>query len=109
MTSEEIKELSKMKKLIAVGKRKFQVRPDRDYLQDLLEFGITEEEAWNWIITLNSNYYLADTRPLYYGGGNALLFKRDINGIIAYIKLIIRNEVNGEEVVCLSFHRDKFN
>ena len=35
-----------MKQLIKVGKRKFQNRPDRDYLQDLLDFGITEETAW---------------------------------------------------------------
>lgn len=108
MSGEEIKQLSKMKKLIIAGKRRFQARPDRDYLQDLLDFGLSEEEAWNWIITLNPNYYFFDPRPLYFNGGNALLFQRKINGIVAYIKLNIEKTLNDEEVVCISFHKDKF-
>ena len=34
MTGEQLKKLSKMKKLINEGHRKFQTRNDRDYLQD---------------------------------------------------------------------------
>ena len=44
MTNEQIRLLSKMKKLINEGKRRFANRKDRDYLASLLELGITESE-----------------------------------------------------------------
>lgn len=49
MTGEQIKLLTKMKKLIMQGKRHFEPRKDRDYVLALFELGITEEEAWNYI------------------------------------------------------------
>ena len=53
MNSTQIKLFSNMRKLISNGKRRFECRPDRDYVEDLLEIGITEEEAWNRILELN--------------------------------------------------------
>lgn len=49
MSSEQIKLLSRMKKLIITGNKKFANRKDRDYVQELLEIGITEESAWKEI------------------------------------------------------------
>ena len=46
MNSQQIKLFSKMKKLIVSGKRRFISRKDRDYLKNLLEIGITKEEAY---------------------------------------------------------------
>ena len=45
MIENKVKILSKMKKLICEGNRRFQLRKDHDYLKDLLELGISEEEA----------------------------------------------------------------
>ncbi len=104
MNGTQLKQLSRMKELITLGKRRFQNRPDRDYLSDLVELGISEEEAWNYILLLNKNFYFYDTMPSYYNT-KALTFKRKINGINTYIKLKIEKN-NDEEVVCLSFHKD---
>lgn len=106
MTGEQIKLLTKMKKLIMQGKRHFEPRKDRDYVLALFELGITEEEAWNYILRLNSYYYYPDLKPFYAKSGEALVFKMKINGITAYIKLKIEEYNNEEETVCLSFHRD---
>lgn len=95
-----------MKKLIKEGKRRFQIRLDRDYLQDLLEFGITETEAWNYILELNNHFYFEDPKPSYYKNVDTLIFKKQINGVTAYIKLIIEKNNNEDETVCLSFHKD---
>ena len=86
MTSNNVKLLSKMKKLINEGKRKFQARPDRDYLTDLLKLGISKNEAWYYILGLNINMLVVDTKPFYAKYGEAL---------------------NDEETVCLSFHKDR--
>lgn len=108
MNSNEIKLLSKMKQLVKDGKRKFQIRKDRDYIEELLNIGITEKSAWEeHIINLNSNFYYFDLKPYYMKSDDILLFKKDINGVMVYIKLKIEREKNGEEeVVCLSFHQD---
>ena len=106
MNSSELKILSKMKKLIKQGKRRFVIRKDRDYLEDLLEIGISESEAWNYILELNSHFYFNDPKPSYYKTNSSLVFKRKINGITTYIKLIIETETKEEETVCLSFHKD---
>ncbi len=45
MTNEQLKLLSKMKKLISQGRKKFTSRKDRDYIQELLDIGITEAMA----------------------------------------------------------------
>ncbi len=106
MNQEQLKLLSKMKKLITAGNRRFQIRKDRDYLEALAELGISEEEAWNnYILSLNSNFYIPDKKPNYSRGTEALTFLRKINSKDAYIKLKIeQNNNNVEEIVCLSFH-----
>lgn len=107
MNNDQLKILSKMKKLIKLGKRRFQTRRDRDYLQDLLELGISESEAWNVILELNKHFYFNDPKPSYYKNTDTLIFKKQINGVVAYIKLKIENNNNQEEiVVCISFHED---
>lgn len=107
MNNEQLKILSKMKKLIKLGKRRFQIRKDRDYLQDLLELGISESEASNIILELNKHFYFNDPKPLYYKNTDTLIFKKQINGVVAYIKLKIEKNNNQEEiVVCISFHED---
>ena len=104
MTGEQIKLLTRMKKLINQGHRRFAVRKDRDYLQDLLDIGITEYEAWNEILLLSSYDYQHDYRPFYNREGEAaLVFKKHINGYMVYIKLKLEGD---EIVVCLSFHID---
>lgn len=107
MNGEQLKILTKMKKLIKLGKRRFLQRRDRDYLQDLLELGISEEAAWNIILELNTNFYFKDPKPSYYKNTETLIFKKQINGVVAYIKLNIENSNNKDEiVVCISFHED---
>ncbi len=107
MTNEQLRQLSKMKKLIYQGYRRFVCRKDRDYIQKLLEIGITEELAWNEIITLSAQNYVSDYRPSYNkNGSDALTFKKNINGYIVYIKLKIEEYNNNEATVCLSFHID---
>ena len=93
MNNEQIRLLSKMKKLIEKQER-----------QNPLN--ITEEEAWNYILRLNSYYYFPDLKPFYSRNGESLVFKMKINDNIAYIKLKIENSNNGEETVCISFHKD---
>lgn len=108
MTNSQIKELSEIKKLVREGKRKFEQREDSDYLSDLLEIGITEEEAWNHVLTLNKNFWFIDPKPNYRKkSASALLFKKIINGTIAYIKIKKEIEENNEMAVCLSFHKDR--
>ena len=101
--------LSKMKKLIVQGRRRFQLRQDRDYLADLLEFGLSEEEAWNYILhNINIHFLITDWKPNYNKSGVSLVFIRNINGIDAYIKLKIEKDRKGEEeTVCLSFHKNR--
>ncbi len=106
MNSTQIKLFSTMKKLIVLGNRRFVIRKDRDYLSDLLEIGITEEEAWNHILTLNKHFFYIDPKPIYAKSGEALIFIRDINEVTTYIKLKIENDNGKDEVVCLSFHKD---
>lgn len=107
MNSSQIMQLTKAKKLIKDGKRRFATRKDRDYVEDLLEFGLTEEIAWNKILELNFHFYFPDPKPSYANNGeSALTFKKEINGKIAYIKIKVEKSIDGEETVCLSFHKD---
>ena len=108
MTSSQIKELSDIKKLVKSGKRRFEQRKDCDYLQELLEIGITEEEAWNQVLCLSKNFWFIDPKPSYYKrSDDALLFKKIINGILVYIKIKIEIEKDSKMAVCLSFHKDR--
>ena len=107
MTGEQLKQLSRMKKLINQGYKRFANRKDRDYIQELLDIGITEEMAWSEIFTLSAQNYAHDYKPSYakYSDG-ALTFKKMINGCRVYIKIKIEKYDNNDEAVCLSFHID---
>lgn len=107
MNQDQLRLLNKMKNLIYNKKRRFESRTDRDYIADLLDFGLTEESAQDeHILYLNKNFYFIDPKPNYSKENElALTFKKPINGKIAYIKLKL--ECNSdEETVCLSFHED---
>lgn len=108
MNQEQIMLLNRMKKLIYHKKRRFEPRLDRDYLEDLLEFGLTEDAAWDQhIIYLNSNLYFFDKKLDYNKKDNlSLTFKKPIDGKVAYIKLRVEPNEFDEETVCLSFHVD---
>ncbi len=107
MTSEQLKQLSKMKKLINQGCKRFVVRKDRDYVQELLDIGITEEMAWSEILTLSAQDYVYDYKPFYTKQLDyALTFKKMINGCKVYIKIKIEDYNNNDATVCLSFHID---
>ena len=102
MNEQQIRLLNEMKKLIKQGKRKFVIRKDRDYLSELFEIGITVEEAWEYVLSLNNHYYFHDHKFSYTKSENLLTFKRLINNNKVYIKIKIENN----ETVCLSFHKD---
>ena len=107
MTNEQLRQLAKMKKLIVKGHKKFVNCNDRDYIQELLDIGITEETAWQEILTLSANDYVHDYKPIYSIVGNsALTFKKYINNNLVYIKLKIEEYTNNDVTVCLSFHID---
>jgi len=107
MNVEQIKMLTRIKKLITQKKCHFAIRKDRNYLEELLFLGITEEEAWSHILTLNINFYFADPKPNYAKNKNALTFKKVINGKLAYIKVGIDELTDEVEAVCISFHQDR--
>ena len=107
MSQTQLRLLSKMKKLILQGKRRFSYREDRDYVKALSELGITEEEAWNYILQLNKGFYVPDFKPTYAKTGESLTFKMKVNDNIAYIKIKIEKYNNEEETVCLYFNIDE--
>lgn len=106
MNGNQIKYLSEMKKLIKQGKKKFiSWRKDRDYIQDLLDIGISESEAWNEILTLAPVNYSPDSKPSYYiKGKEALVFNKKINGVMVYIKIKIEPDNGVDKTLCVSFH-----
>lgn len=107
MTCEQLKQFSKMKKLIIKGNKKFACRSDRDYIEELLNIGITEELAWQEILTLSAHNYVYDYKPIYFkNNDDALIFKKYINNYLVYIKIKIEKYNNEESTVCLSFHID---
>lgn len=96
-----------MKLLISQGHKKFANRHDCNYLQDLADICITENEAWEQILSINKSFYWRDGKQSYYkNDNNALEFKKVINSKLIYIKLKIEEYDNSEMTVCLSFHID---
>ena len=107
MTSYQLKQLSKIKRLVYSGKRKFLKRKDRDYILDLLDLGIDEENAWKEIMNLSKADYWYDDRSAYiFEKDKALVFKKSINGNKAYIKVKLEINKDDEMTVCISFHKD---
>ena len=105
MNQQDIKLLNKMKRLIRIGHKRFKERKDRDYKYNLYKLFLTEEDVWNHILSLNTNLYFIDPKPNYLKDKNTLVFKKVINKVKGYIKLKIEI-INGEEVICWSFHKD---
>lgn len=90
MNGEQIRLLSEIKKLIKLNKKHFKSRDDRNYLEDLLNLGLTEEEAWQHIYYLKPQFYFVDHKPIFSKSlKKCLTFKKIINNKIAYIKLCI--------------------
>ena len=108
MNSTQNKLLTRMKILVYQKKRRFQIRKDRNYKDELAKIGITVEDAWNHILSLNANFYYPDSKMLYRQSKDTLIFKKIINNMLVYIKLKLETD-NEEEVVCLSFHKDGVN
>lgn len=107
MNNDEVKLLSQMKKAINNGNKSFYQRKDRDYLLDLSNLGISLEEAWKEILTLNKHFCVLDKKPIYKQSSNHLIFKKIINGKKTYIKLVMDKDENGNDFVyCWSFHED---
>lgn len=106
MNGDQIRLLSEIKKLIKLNKKYFKSRNDRNYLEDLLNLGLTEEEAWQHIYYLKPQFYFVDPKPIFSKSlKKCLTFKKLINNKIAYIKLCIDDDT--VEAECWSFHEDK--
>ena len=99
--------LKKIRRLINNGNKRFVMKRDGRYYYDILieDFGISDKKAWEYIKNLNEHFLWQDMKPNY-TNSDAFVFKRTINGVMAYIKVKIEEGKDGEEVVCISFHRD---
>ncbi len=99
--------LKKMRKLINNGNNRFVMKRYGKYYYEILieDFGISDKMAWEYIKNLNPHFLWVDAKPNY-NDSDAFVFKRLINGVMAYIKVKIEEGKDGEEVVCISFHRD---
>lgn len=107
MSGNQIRLLSKMKKLVRNKCCRFEKRTDYDYLEELRILEITEEQAWDYILNLKPQFYSPDTKSEYEQTNDLLIFTRMINGKDAYIKIYLGETETGEEVVCLSFHKSR--
>jgi len=87
LNQQDVKYLGYIKNLVYLKKKRFEVRPDRDYLNDLLNLGITPLEAWEHILSLNKHLYFVDPKPNYFKDGKSLTFKKYINGKLHILKL----------------------
>jgi len=99
--------LTKVKTLIQIGQRHFVRRKSRNVEQDLLDLGLSStKELWNSIMELQVIESYKPPELDLNGSGEKVFFFQKImpNGIIAYIKLKVKINKNGELCVCLSFH-----
>ncbi|CAH8248476.1 hypothetical protein WJ0W_007144 [Paenibacillus melissococcoides] len=103
--------LTKMKELIRTGRRHFVARTRNgvSYLQHLADLGLTDvEEAWECVLELEAiHYHSGPSRDHGDAASGRVIwvFKTEINGIMAYIKL--KDETVRRGCVCLSFHEDE--
>jgi len=105
--------LQQMYELIRRGHRHF-VRRDRsgkNSIQQLADLGLTGfDEAWDCILTLNKSHYFSgpeyDHLDTSRSEGRVVwVFKIEINGIMAYIKL--KEDKFGPRCKCMAFHEDE--
>lgn len=106
MNNAQLVLLARMKSLIKRGKRRFANRSDRNFVNDLLELGLSEKEAWLQILYLKPVDYFLDLKPIYFQTNNTLVFKKRINNKTVYIKITLKNYEKDDVCVCLSFHKD---
>lgn len=107
-TPDVVAYLVKVKYLLSAGKYDFV--PRRKNMLALAQHGLTITDAKNEILGLTvSDYYkgpkqdLDPNRP-----GDIWEFKKDIDGILFYVKVKIVQE-NGEDILkCIGFHEDDF-
>lgn len=60
ISNSEIQKLKRIKQLVSEGKCRFKIRKDRNYFDDLLNLGITEEQAWKIVLYLKPNAFFRD-------------------------------------------------
>lgn len=109
MPDEIVQFITYMRELILLGQCCFSNRliDGKSYIEVLLEdFGITVKEAWRIIMCLSKVEVCSDYKQFYDKDGTASVFKRQVNGTTAYIKIKIEVINQVEKVVCISFHRD---
>ncbi|HWO75035.1 MAG TPA: hypothetical protein VNM69_03840 [Bacillus sp. (in: firmicutes)] len=103
--------LKQIKNLISKGKYDFITRKYKlpngerlNYIQSLLEIGLTNiDDAWKEILSLTPRHYFRGPTPDRDRDGEVWEFKKEINGVMTYIKLKIDRK---RGCVCMSFHKD---
>jgi len=98
--------LEHAKKLISEGHYDFV--PRRKNLQSLSAYGLTVCDAKEEILDLKVTDYYKGPKQDFTHPGLVWEFKKDINGIIFYVKIKIVN-VNGQDILrCIGFHDDEY-
>ena len=104
IADETVSFLSKAKLLVSQNKRRIAGRTD--FVQNLALIGITSiHEIWPHILSLKAQQRIPDSKLIYDGGGEAIIFIKKINGHDTYIKLKIEENNDREILVCISFHK----
>jgi hypothetical protein len=96
--------LKEAKRLILKNYRRFIPREEYDYLHALLDLGFTtKDRAWRALLQIQPSDMSQPPELDHDGSGHYVwFFKREYNGIMAYIKL----KIDERGCVCLSFHPD---
>ena len=100
--------LAKVKRLLAAGKYDFV--PRRKNMQALAQHGLTIVDAKNEILGLVADDYYKGPKQDYDSNrpGDIWEFKKNIDGMMFYVKVKITNE-SGEDILkCIGFHEDDF-
>ena len=98
--------LENAKRLIPA--HKFDFLPRRKNIQSLARHGLTIRDAKDELLELTiSNYYKGPKRD-FDRPGDIWEFKKDINGILFYIRIKIVVEDDTEVLKCIGFHDDDF-
>lgn len=98
--------LEKAKLLISSGNYDFV--PRRKNLLSLSAYGMTVLDAKSELLSVEVSDYYKGPKKDFDRPGEIWEFKRNINGIIFYIKIKIDNEDGKEILKCLGFHVDEF-
>ena len=107
-TADIVAFIEKMKCLIS--ERKYDFVPRRKNLQSLAEYGLTVTDAKMELLGISiEDYYKGPKRDFDSDRpGDIWEFKKDIEGVLFYIKVKITQE-NGQAILkCMGFHKDDF-